>query len=305
MGLSPSEARRERVAAESFSTLGGAAGIARSTAASMREIWAYSHLVRLLTSRELRARYKNSSLGILWSLGRPLIQLAIYFVAIGQFLGAAKGIPDFALFVFAGLTIWGLFSEMVSAGTVSIVANSGIVKKVYLPREIFPIASTGSALFNFGVQFAVLLTATLVFMRPPRIEALYLVPLSVLVVVIYGLAAALVLSATNVYLRDVEHLVEIGIIIFFWLSPIVYSFRLVTEALQSPWLETLYLSNPITLAVLGMQRGMWSAGTADASQVWPAGLELRLLAAAGVGLIALWLAQRLFAKLQSNFAQEL
>ncbi|WP_279433481.1 ABC transporter permease [Agromyces protaetiae] len=104
----------------------------------MREIWQYRELLGRLVKREVKVRYKDSSLGIVWSLFRPLVQLLIYYFAIGQVLGAARSVPDFGIFVFIGLTMWALFSEIISTSTTSIVANAGLVKKVYLPREIFP-----------------------------------------------------------------------------------------------------------------------------------------------------------------------
>ncbi|WP_235933809.1 ABC transporter permease [Agromyces humi] len=266
---------------------------------------AHRELLGRLVSRELRAKYKNSSLGILWSLIRPLAQLLIYYIAIGQFLGAARSIPDFAIFVFTGLTVWGLYSEIVSAGTSSILSNSGLVKKVYVPREIFPLATVGGALFNFVVQFVILIGATIVAGKPPLHPALLYAPMSVILVVILGTAFALVLSALNVYLRDVQHLVEILLLVFFWASPIVYSMGFVNNALQGSWLEEVYLANPVTLAIIGMQKAMWVAGTNDPAQYWPDYLLLRMVIALVVSLVVLWVAQRVFSRLQGNFAQEL
>jgi ABC-2 type transport system permease protein len=277
----------------------------RTTWASIKEIFTHRQLLRRLVTREIRARYKNSSLGIVWSLMRPLAQLVIYYVAIGQFLGAARAIPDFAIFVFTGLTIWTLFLEIVSSGTGSILANAGLVKKVYLPREIFPLAAVGGALFNFVVQFFVLVVATIVLGRPPLTLDLLYLPLSVALMVVLGTAIALVLSAVNVYLRDVEHLVDIFLMVFFWASPIVYSVAFVNDALHGSWVEQIYLANPVTLAVLGMQRAMWVAGVEDPAQYWPDHLGIRMLIALLVSLIALYFAQRIFSRLQGNFAQEL
>lgn len=282
---------------------GGSAG--GGTVRSLLEILSHRRLLGLLVSRELRARYKGSTLGILWSLMRPLAQLLIYYVAIGQFLGAARAIPEFAIFVFTGLSIWGLYSEIIQSGTSSIVSNSGLVKKVYLPREIFPLAAVGGALFNFAVQFGILVVATIVLGQVPWHADLLLVPLAIVLTVVLGTALALILSALNVYLRDVQHLVEIFVLIFFWASPIVYSMALVNNVLQGSWVEELYLANPITLAVLGMQKGMWIAGAQDPAQYWPPDLALRMWIALAISLVLLWIAQRVFSRLQSNFAQEL
>jgi len=258
-----------------------------------------------LVSREIRARYKNSSLGIVWSLMRPLAQLLIYYIAIGQFLGASRSIPDFAIFVFTGLTIWTLFAEIVGGGTGSILANAGLVKKVYLPREIFPLAAVGGALFNFVVQFIVLIVATVLISHPAPTLDWLLAPLAILLIIVLGTAIALVLSAVNVYLRDVEHLVDIVLLVLFWASPIVYSVTAVKSILGSSIISEIFLSNPITLAVLGMQKAIWAAGSQDPTQFWPSHLALRMLIALGVSFILLIVAQRIFARLQGNFAQEL
>lgn len=262
-------------------------------------------LIRSLVSREFKARYKDSSLGLVWSLMRPLVQLLIYYVAIGHFLGAARSIPDFAIFVFAGLTIWGFFSEIISLGSTSIVRNAGLVKKVYIPREIFPISVAGGALVNLGIQLLVLLAASFILGAPPMWANMGLAVASIILIFVFGLAISLVLSAWTVYLRDIEHLVEVGLMILFWASPIVYSLSFVHSALQGSFWELLYQANPVTLAVLGMQKAMWSAGASDPAQFWPPDLFQWIAAEIGIGLILLYLAQRVFERLQGDFAQEL
>ncbi len=297
--------RAQRIASEPFHDVSSRGG---GTIRFITEIWQNRDLLGLLIRREVKARYKNSSLGVVWSLFRPLVQLLIYYFAIGQILGAARFIPDFAIFVFIGLTVWSLFSEIVSGCTNALITNSGLVKKVYLPREIFPLSAVGGALFNFAVQLVVLLAAIAVLSTFPLDARLLLAPLALLMLVVFSVAIGLVLSAVNVYLRDTEHLVEIGLVIFFWLSPIVYSFTFVHNALNGSWLEQLYLANPITLAIIAMQKALWysgSAATGELQQAWPDNLELRLVLALLVSLVLLWIAQRIFARLQGNFAQEL
>lgn len=294
-----------RTVAEPLRKIGRGSSFTTGTVSSFREVLAYRQLLGRLISREVRAKYKNSSLGIVWSLMRPLAQLLIYYVAIGQFLGAARSIPDFAIFVFTGLTAWALFSEITTAGTNSVVSNAGLVKKVYLPREIFPLAAVGASIFNFAVQLAILIVATLVLGRAPlHLDLLYL-PLAVAVVLVFATALALVLSALNVYLRDVQHLIEILLLVLFWASPIVYSTGFVHHAIGGTIWEDLYLGNPVTLSVLGMQRAIWVAGTTDAAQFWPDLLWLRLLVALVACTVLLWIGQRVFSRLQANFAQEL
>ncbi|MFF1878078.1 ABC transporter permease [Leifsonia sp. NPDC058230] len=290
--------------------VGQKSGFVRGTRRSFADIWAHRELLGLLVRRELKARYKDSSLGIVWSLFRPLAQLLIYYFAIGQVLGAARQTPDFAIFVFVGLTMWGLFAEIITGSTTAILANSGLVKKVYLPREIFPLSAIGGALFNFLVQLVVLAVAIFVLSSVPFAPGIniLLAPLAVVTLIVFATAVGLVLSAINVYLRDTQHLVEIAIIILFWASPIVYSFTYVHKLLGGNWLEQLYLANPVTIAIISMQKALWAAGSDPAStppQYWPAHLALRLLITLVVSLVLLWLSQRAFSRLQGNFAQEL
>lgn len=292
-------------------------GVFRVFARSVRDLTQRRELLALLVRRELKSRYKDSRLGFLWSLIKPLTLLAIYYIAIGQFLGAARGIDDFAIFIFAGLTLWSLYADIVTSGTSSIVDNAGLIKKVYLPREIFPLAAVGSSIFNFAIQFAVLLGATLVLGRFPLSPNLFYIPVALLIVLLFGTALAILLSALNVFLRDIGYLVEVVMLIFFWASPIVYSWSYVVaaaERTQMLWLETVYLLNPMTIAIMAFQKGIWASGSEErvgadgsviAPQPWPADLDLRLLILVVVGLVFLWIAQRVFYRLQGNFAQEI
>jgi ABC-2 type transport system permease protein len=299
---SDAETRRARLASLQLQEVGARGGLVMGTVTALREVHRYRELLVLLVRRELRARYKNSSLGFVWSLVKPIAQLLIYFVVIGQFLGAARSIPEFGVFVFAGLTMWSLFNETVTGGAGSIVANSGLVKKVYLPREVFPLSTVGAASFNFVIQFGVLVAATLVVGSFPWSRHLLYVPLAIALLLVFGTALALLLSAVNVYLRDVQHLMEIVTLILFWASPIVYSYAFVTDFLKGGWLEQLYLANPVTLAILAFQRGMWSAG---ADQPFPTHMPIRMAVAFAFSLALLWAGQRVFARLEGNFAQEL
>jgi ABC-2 type transport system permease protein len=233
---------------------------------------------------------------------KPLTQLFIYYVVMGKFLGAARGIPEFAIYVYTGLAAYSLFSEIISSSTSSIVGNSGLIKKIYIPREVFPLASVGSALFNFAIQLAVLLGATIVLGSPPwSLSILYFIP-ALITLVIYGFALGLLFAALNVYLRDIQYLIEVVLMVLLWASPIVYSWTMVKTQLGSGILSDIYASNPVTLAVLGFQKAFWMAG---ASAEYPSDLPMRFVITIIIGLIALFAAHRVFVRLQGNFAQEL
>ncbi|WDG18954.1 ABC transporter permease [Microbacterium sp. Clip185] len=293
--------RMERLAATPLKPVGAVSGRGAWWGA-VRAIFSHREMLNLLVRRDLKARYKDSALGFFWSLIRPLILLAVYFIVMGQFLGAARNIPDFAVYVFAGLSAVGLFTEIVVGGTGSVLTNAGLVKKVYLPREVFPLSSVGSALFNFGIQLVVLIAATFIVVKPPlHAQLAYAVP-AVALIVVYGTALALLFSAVNVYLRDVQYLVEVVTMLLFWASPIVYSWQMAKTLIPSPVVLEIYTNNPLTLAVLGFQRAFWVAG--DTAE-WPGELLLRMAIALLVGMVLLLVCHRTFIRLQGNFAQEL
>jgi len=300
------EKRALRIAQEPLLPVGQTTKFVTGTWSSIKEIWEHRQLLNLLVRREIKARYKDSSLGVVWSLVKPLAQLLVYYFAIGQILGVARNIPSFAIFVFVGLTVWGLFTEIVSSGTMSIINNAGLVKKVYLPREIFPLGAVGGGLFNFGLQLIILLAATIIGGQLPLTRDLALAPLALINVIVFASAIGMVLAAVTVYLRDLQHLVEVVLTVLFWASPVVYSFSFVHTAIAGTWLEQLYLANPVTLSVLGMQKALWLAGTTESNQVnFPPDIALRLWVSLGISIVLLWLAQRIFSRLQGNFAQEL
>ncbi|CAN5207611.1 ABC transporter permease [soil metagenome] len=304
-------AKAERLAKISempYIDVGNSGGFFSGTGKSISDIWQHRELLVRLVRREVKARYKDSKLGIVWSLFRPIIQLLIYFFAIGKIMGAGRQVPDYAIFVFVGLTFWMLYSEIVAGGVRSILDNAGLVKKVYLPREIFPLASIGSALVNFGIQFVVLLVGIALLSTYTLAPTLLLAPMAFLTILIFGAAISLLVAALNVYLRDIQHFVEIYLLIFFWASPIVYPFTFVHRELAGNWLEQLYLMNPATIAIIGAQKALWTSGSNGAGgivQYWPPNLDLRLAVVLVVSIVLLWVSQRIFSRLQGNFAQEL
>jgi ABC-2 type transport system permease protein len=297
------DARLARLAAEPMLPAGRPVGVMSGATHSLRDVWEQRQLLGLLVRRELKARYKDSTLGFVWSLLKPLALLIVYYVAIGKFLGGAKAAPDYAVFIYCGLTIWSLFSEILASCTGSILANAGLVKKIYLPREVFPLSTIGSALFNFGIQLLVLIAATIVVGAPPTGTRLGYAVLALALVLVIGTALGLLLAAVNVYLRDVQYLVEIMLMFLMWTAPVVYEWGLVDRTLGAgSWLMNLYQLNPLTLAVEAFQRAFWVRGSALPQ---PPHLATSILIEIAFGIGLLWICQRVFARLQDNFAQEL
>jgi ABC-2 type transport system permease protein len=270
------------------------------------EIYARRDLLMLLIRRDLQARYRDSVLGFLWTLIRPIVQFLMYYLVLGQFLRAAEGVPQFAIYLFSGLTLYAFFSDMVFGATSSILTNAGLVKKIYLPREVFPLASIGAAGFMFLVQTAVLLIGAILFQALPSPEQMLWFFPSVLLILVYGLALGLLLAAVNVYLRDIQYIIDVVMMLAMWGSPIVYTWTMVTQTFQQfgvpAWVLEVYTNNPVTLGVLGFHKAFWGAGTAAD---YPPDLLLRMGIAGVIGLILVVIAHRVFTRLQGNFAQEL
>ena len=299
-------ARFERLSAEPFSIIDSRGKRITQRGGKIGEIVSRRDLLGLLVRRDLQARYRDSVLGFLWTVIRPLIQFLMYFIVLGQFLRAAEGIDNFAIYLFSGLTLFAFFSDMVFGATGSIIGNAGLVKKIYLPREIFPLASVGAAGFMFVVQLVILLVAAIVFRsRPGPLDMLWFFP-AVLLILIYGVASGLLLSALNVYLRDIQYLTEVVMMLAMWGSPIVYSWRMVSDAIARfslpSWVLEVYAANPLTIGVRGFHRAFWNGGTIED---YPPNLALRMVIAGVIGVVLLWVSHRVFVRMQGNFAQEM
>lgn len=279
--------------------------------ARLKELWSYRDLLRNLIVKELKVKYKDSTLGFVWTLVRPLLYLLVYSVAIGIFLGAGRTIPDFGVYLFTGLLVWTLFTDIVGGATGAIVSNAGLVKKVYFPRELLTLSVVGAALINAVLQVVVLVGAYVVTRQFPAVGDLYLVPLALVVLVLFSTALGLILGAVNVYLRDVEYLVEVGLLLWFWMTPIVYDWTKVRQQLvldhHLDWLFQIYLANPMANVVLAFQRALWPAGQTPAGSAfyYEGNLAMRLGVLVVASLVFLWVAMKVFDKAQGNFAQEL
>jgi ABC-2 type transport system permease protein len=284
---------------------------------SFREIWTYRELLGNLVRKELKVKYKNSFLGFLWSLIRPLCLLMIYWLVLGKFL--RSNIPNFAFYLFTGLVAWDLFGSVLNSATTSIVSNSGLIKKVYFPREILPLAAIGAGLVHFVLQLVVVFGVLLAFHYDFFGPNLLLLPLAVVALVMFMTSMSLLLAAANVYLRDVQHLIEVFLLFWFWLTPIVYPINFAFDVLSKKHLfgvklSTIYMLNPMADVVIGFQRAVYkhlvvrdSGGNLVKTlyQGSYANYTARMLAVVVVSAGLIWLSQRIFARAQGNFAQEL
>lgn len=255
-------------------------------------------------------------LGAIWSILNPIVFLAV-FTFVVKILGNST--PDYPVFLLSGLLAWNLFSVAVGNGTRSVIDNGNLVKKVAFPREILPLSVVGVAIVDFVLQSAVLLLFMLVSGYGFHVAALVLYPLSFATLLVFTTALVFWVSALNVRYRDVQHLIGLALLVWFWMTPIVYQAALVQDKLTdptapwSPHLWTAYLLNPLAPIVSGFQRALYAVvspvvdGTPtpvlpEVSVAWLAGVIGAVLLGSLVLLLFTW---RLFFRLSADFAEEL
>ena len=186
----------------------------------------------------------------------PAMTLAIYFFVFSILLD--NKMPNFVIYLFAGLLVWNLFSLGVLTGTGAVVGNAGIVKKVSFPREILALAAVGSACVFFFFQAIVMVIFMVILRAPPDVAYFPLLILALIAGVIFASGLAVLLSSINVYLRDTQHLIEVILTAWFWACPIVYSYQTVEAKLGPRHLTWLYLANPMTPLVVAFQRCLYN-----------------------------------------------
>jgi ABC-2 type transport system permease protein len=270
----------------------------------VRDVWTFRELLRNLIRKELKVKYKSSVLGFFWTLLNPALYLVVFSIVFKYILDSA--VPDFAIFLLSGLLAWNLFSAAVSGGTGSIVGNASLVQKVWFPREILPLAAIGAAVCHFFFQFFVLVGALVVLQHSPDWGGLWLIPPALVILIVLAAGIAIALAAINVYLRDTEHLLELALLAWFWLSAIVYPYMQVANQLGDK--ANLLLLNPIVPVVLVFQRVIYNPP--DSAEILPADTGLdwyaRNLAIIGVGsVIFLVVALHIFGRLEDNLAEEI
>ncbi|MGN6695640.1 MAG: ABC transporter permease [Aquihabitans sp.] len=280
-------------------------------------LWQYRELIANLTRKELKVKYKNSILGFVWSLLNPLMYLVVFSLVFN--IISATPVPYYGIFFLSGLLAWNLFSAALGQGTSAITTNAQLVTKVWFPREALVLASVFSALVHFFLQSIVLLVALLVLHRPPDYAFFPVFLFALVVLLLFATALAIGLSAVNVYLRDTQHLLEVALLGWFWVSAIAYPFGLVQEKLVDRWgagAEWLAGLNPVLTVVITFQRTLYNPDYSGTSQSavneanslpyhpwsWYMGL---LGGAFAASLILLFGSLWLFSRLEDNFAEEI
>jgi lipopolysaccharide transport system permease protein len=186
----------------------------------LRELWAYRELVSNLTIRDLRLKYKRSSLGLAWSLLNPLIMMAIYTAVFSVFLRVVSS-PNYWALVLGGLLAWLFFANALGSATVAFAQSANLISKVYFPIEALPLASVLANFVNFAISLVVFLVV-IVVARLPVGASLVLLPVILLAQLVFTLGLSLFVATITVYFRDLEHLIGLGLTALFYLSPVLY-----------------------------------------------------------------------------------
>jgi len=264
----------------------------------------HRYLLRLLVRRELRARYHGSLLGMGWSYVQPAVQFCVYFFVVGMFLGVNRRIEHFPIHLFSGMVLVHFFNETLSSTTRSVMQNKALVRKIHLPREMFPVASLLVSAVHFVPGLVILLVGVLVLGWSPSPAILGAALLGFAVVAVFGMAVGLMFSAFNVFFRDFQKVVEVTTIVITWSVPMIYPLAAVHHAFGGAWPEHVYMANPLVSAVTLFQWAFWLPTTTSVVPFpphlfWRGGVVLL----ASLALVAV--AQVAFARLQNRFAQEL
>jgi ABC-2 type transport system permease protein len=277
------------------------------TGRGLLDVYGDRFLLKLLVRKEIKVRYRGSVLGLLWSYVKPLVQFLIYFVALGIFLNLQRGTPNYAIYLFSGIVLVNFFTESLSNATRSIVDNRDLIRKIYLPRELFPVATVWVSAAHFLPQLLVLVGACLLVGWAPSLLQLAAVVLIFVMVAVLGTGLGLLFGAVNVYFRDSENIVDMIVMVVTWASPVLYLWSMVAKVMGD-WFW-IYQLNPMTVAVEVFHWAFWEP-TLKADQlvtdaVPPGLLTFWLPVALLITLAVLFLGQLTFRRLAVHFAQEL
>ena len=252
-------------------------------------LYRYRELLKNLVFKDLKLRYRGSVFGFLWSLANPLLMIIVYSVAFTFILRVRTA--GFVFYLMLGQLSWIFFANSAMMSTSAIVDNAGLLKTVLFPRAILPI---GTVLFNFAqflLTISVFLPAMMLWYRVPLGRPMLLFPIFLVLQVIFTIGVALILSTWTAFFRDVRHLLEVALAMFFWLTPIIYELRTVPERLQ-----LFILISPMSAFIVAYQQMFYY-------REWPAATVWLIAVAHAVG--AFVVGALLFLAFEPKFTEQL
>ncbi|MFS0893270.1 ABC transporter permease [Microbacterium sp. 179-I 3D3 NHS] len=280
------------------------------TSRGLIDVVRWRYLLYLLVRTGVTTRYRNSVLGWTWSYVRPGAQFLVFWVVLGLFLSLNRDIQNYPVYLFSGIVVINLFSEAFKNATTSIVNNAPLVRKVFLPRQLFAVSSVMVAFIHFLPQLALLLIVCLFMGWIPGITVLSVLAAlaGIVIVSLFALGIGLFFGALNVRFRDAENIVELLLLLATWASPVLYAWTMVQDAMDKlgwpQWLVNLYLLNPITQGVELFHYAFWRPVTAVTMDL-PPELGWNTLWTFLISVGTLLIGQLVFRRLEGRFAQDL
>lgn len=254
----------------------------------IKDLYQYREFLKTSVLKDFRGKYKKSFLGVLWSFINPLLQLLIYSIVFSFIM--KSGIEHYSCFLVVALIPWGFFNTTLIQSTTAIVSNAGIVKKVYFPREILPISIVTSNLINFLIS-CVIIVAALIISGVGLSWYVLLLPVVLVVQYILLIGLSFILSAITVYIRDLEYFINVLMMLWFYLNPIVYSI----EFIPAKWLP-LFKLNPMLHIINAYRDILFYQKLPDM-----ANLGIWFL----ISILIAFIGYKIFKKLEKRFAEEL
>lgn len=254
----------------------------------LKNIYEYRELLKTNIKKEIRGKYKQSALGVIWSFLNPLLQLAVYAIIFPIILKVQQ--ENYVIFVCSALIPWTFFTTIVTQSTGVIIANGNILKKVYFPREILPISVVTSAAVNFLISTIIILVFVLCYGMGITWHIVFY-PLVLLVQYLLSLGISFVLSSVTVYFRDLEHFVGVAMMLLFYATPIVYSINTV-DGIYAEFLKL----NPMCHIVEAYRSVFYYQNTPNLT-------SLGVIFILSLGLCIL--GYMLFKRLEKRFAEEI
>jgi lipopolysaccharide transport system permease protein len=208
---------------------------------------AYLELLMNLTRREVKGRYSQSLFGVAWAIAQPLATMAVFTLVFSRLGQIPSGGVPYPVFAFAALVPWFFFSNSVNSGTISLITYRNIVTKTYFPREIVPLAQVCARLVDFGATAGLFLVLLVVYGIGVSSWALA-APLFFVLLVLFTVSVVFLTSALNVFYRDMNPVVQIGLQLWLYVTPVAYSLDIVPER----W-RVWFMLNPLTAIVEGVR----------------------------------------------------
>jgi len=255
----------------------------------LNELWQYREMIISLVKRDLKSRYKGSFLGFLWMFLNPLLQMFVYNIVFSTIM--RMDIDKFYLFLFVALVPWLFFSTCLSAGTTVIFSQQDMVKKIYFPREVLPIAFTLSQFVNMLLSFIVIFVIVIFSGVKLNPVALLYLPLVMIIEFVLALGITFLASVLTVYFRDLEHILSIVSMAWMYLTPVVYPVEYVPER----YVKLFYLNTMTSITIA--YRDILYYGQVPHINT--------LINAIVLGVLVLVIGKITFTKLQRGFAEEL